>query len=134
MFRIARVVALLACVTLVACGTTRAQIESDNPVRPNATPPFGMEEFFKDVPHQPIPTRVRLGRWLFFDKRLSGDGTMSCASCHRPEFAFSEPTSVSTGIGGRQGTRKAPSIINLAARTILPARCRQRAPNNVVHS
>jgi len=79
-----------------------------------------MEEFFKDVPHQPVPTRVRLGRWLFFDKRLSADGTISCASCHRPEFAFSEPSAVSTGIGGRKGTRKAPSLVNLATRTILP--------------
>src|SRR5688572_25326205 len=107
-------------ITLSACGPSRAALESDNPIRPNATPPFGMEEFFKDVPHQPIPTRVRLGRWLFFDTRLSADGTVSCASCHRPEFAFSEPTAVSTGIGGRQGTRKSPSLVNLAARTILP--------------
>lgn len=108
--------------TVAACGPTRAQLESDNPVRPNAAPPFGMEEFFKDVPHQPIPTRVRLGRWLFFDTRLSADGSVSCASCHRPEHAFSEPTAVSTGIGGHQGTRKAPSLVNLAARTVLPDR------------
>ena len=107
-------------ITLSACGPSRAALENDNPIRPNAAPPFGMEEFFKDVPHQPIPTRVRLGRWLFFDTRLSADGTVACASCHRPEFAFSEPTAVSTGIGGRQGTRKSPSLVNLAARTILP--------------
>jgi cytochrome c peroxidase len=106
--------------TLVACGPTRAQLESDNPVRPNAPPPFGMEEFFKDVPHQPVPTRVRLGRWLFFDKRLSADNTVSCASCHQPEFAFSQTTAVSTGINGVKGTRKAPSLVNLAARTVLP--------------
>ena len=105
--------------TLVACGPTRAQLESDNPVRPNAPPPFGMEEFFK-VPHQPVPTRVRLGRWLFFDKRLSADSTLSCASCHQPEFAFSQTTAVSTGINGVKGTRKAPSLVNLAARTVLP--------------
>lgn len=107
-------------ILLAACGPSRAALESDNPIRPNAAPPFGMEEFFKDVPHQPVPTRVRLGRWLFFDTRLSADGTVACASCHRPEFAFSEPTAVSTGIGGRQGTRKSPSLVNLAARTILP--------------
>ena len=111
---------MLVCVTLIACGPTRGDLESDNPVRPNTPPPFGMEEFFKDVPHQPVPTRVRLGRWLFFDKRLSADGSVSCATCHRPEFAFSEQTPVSTGVGGRHGTRKAPSIVNLAARTILP--------------
>ena len=116
--------ALIVCVVLsagvAACGPTRAQLEADNPVRPNAAPPFGMEEFFKDVPHQPVPTRVRLGRWLFFDRRLSADRTLACASCHRPEYAFSELTPVSTGIGGRTGTRKAPSLVNLAARTVLP--------------
>jgi cytochrome c peroxidase len=113
----------IACVVVasfVACGPTRAQLESDNPIRPNAPPPFGMEEFFRDVPHQPVPTRTRLGRWLFFDKRLSADGSIACASCHRPEHAFSEPTAVSTGIDGRRGTRKAPSLVNLAARTVLP--------------
>jgi cytochrome c peroxidase len=120
MVRFAPAAVVVIAVTLAACGSSRADLESDNPVRPNIAPPFGMDEFFKGVPHQPVPTRVRLGRWLFFDKRLSADGTISCASCHRPEFAFSEPTPVSTGVGGRQGTRKAPSLVNLAARTILP--------------
>jgi len=111
---------LLLIAALAACGPTRAQLESDNPVRPNAPPPFGMEEFFKDMPQKPIPTRVRLGRWLFFDKRLSADNTLSCASCHQPEFAFSQTTAVSTGINGVKGTRKAPTLVNLAARTVLP--------------
>jgi cytochrome c peroxidase len=60
------------------------------------------------------PEKVRLGRWLFYDGRLSGDGTVSCATCHRPEHAFSEPTARSTGVGGRQGTRKAQTIVNAA--------------------
>jgi cytochrome c peroxidase len=112
----------VACVvaSVVACAPSRLQLEKDNPVLPNRPAPFGMEEFFRDVPHQPVPTRTRLGRWLFFDRRLSGDGSISCASCHRPEHAFSEPTAVSTGIDGRRGTRKAPSLVNLAARTVLP--------------
>lgn len=79
-----------------------------------------MEEFFDEAPQKPVPRRVRLGRWLFYDRRLSVDGTVSCATCHRPEFAFSEPTPVSTGVGGQRGRRKAPSLINLAARTTLP--------------
>lgn len=110
----------LVFATLAGCGPTRAELERDNPVRPNAPPPFGMEEFFRDVPHQPMPTRTRLGRWLFFDTRLSADGSIACASCHRPDHAFSGPTSVSIGIDGRRGTRKAPSLVNLAARTVLP--------------
>jgi len=116
----AALLAFVMTVALAACGPSQAQLEGDNPVRPNAAPPFGMEEFFKDVPQQPVPTRVRLGRWLFFDTRLSSDRTLACASCHRPEYAFSELTPVSTGIGGRKGTRKAPSLVNLAARTVLP--------------
>src|SRR5688572_25046328 len=46
------------------------------------------------------PSRLRLGRSLFFDRRLSADGTVACASCHRPEHGFSEQTSVSSGIRG----------------------------------
>jgi len=79
-----------------------------------------MEEFFEEAPAKPLPRRVRLGRWLFYDQRLSVDGTVSCATCHRPEHAFSEPTPVSTGVGGQRGRRKAPSLVNLAARTTLP--------------
>jgi cytochrome c peroxidase len=58
------------------------------------------------------PEKVRLGRWLFFDPRLSADGSVSCATCHRPEHAFSDTTAVSRGVGGRTGTRKSPSILN----------------------
>jgi cytochrome c peroxidase len=57
---------------------------------------------------------VRLGRWLFYDTRLSSDGTVACATCHRPENAFSQPTAVSTGVGGQKGRRKAPSFVNAA--------------------
>ena len=62
----------------------------------------------------PSAERVRLGRWLFFDKRLSKDGTLSCASCHQPEHAFSQTTRVATGSAGATGKRKVPTIINLA--------------------
>jgi len=55
-------------------------------------------------------------------------GQCPARPCHRPEYAFSEPTPVSTGIAGRRGRRKAPSIINLAAHTVLPdARESERA-------
>lgn len=53
-----------------------------------------------------------MGRWLFFDGRLSSDGTVPCAACHRPENAFSEPTPHSTGVGGKTGNRKSPTFIN----------------------
>jgi len=47
-------------------------------------------------------------------QRLSADNTVACATCHRPDHKFSEPTAVSTGIGGQKGRRKAPSLVNQA--------------------
>jgi cytochrome c peroxidase len=88
--------------------------ELDNPIVPLAPPPLGMEDYFNGAKTQPDPKRVRLGRWLFYDTRLSGDASVSCATCHRPEHAFSEPTPVSTGIRGQKGLRKAPTFINQA--------------------
>tara|TARA_B110000902_G_scaffold80143_2_gene95266 strand:- start:3188 stop:4246 length:1059 start_codon:yes stop_codon:yes gene_type:complete len=57
---------------------------------------------------------VRLGRHLFWEKKLSGDNNMNCASCHLPEKAFSDPSSVSTGINGDLGKRNAMVLQNLA--------------------
>ncbi len=56
--------------------------------------------------------KVELGRTLFFDKRLSADNTVSCATCHDPKFGFSDRLPVSTGIKGQKGTRSAPTVIN----------------------
>jgi cytochrome c peroxidase len=119
MRRLLLAVVIAGVIALNACGPTTAQLDADNPITPTAPPPFGMEEFFA-AGHTPDPARARLGRWLFYDARLSADRSMSCATCHRPEFAFSEPQGVATGIRGTRGRRKTPGIINLAARTELP--------------
>ncbi len=60
---------------------------------------------------------VELGRKLFYEKRLSGDNTMSCGSCHAPAKAFTEDNRVSTGIDGIEGTRNASALINLGWNT-----------------
>jgi cytochrome c peroxidase len=57
---------------------------------------------------------VALGRKLFFDPILSGDGTQSCASCHSPQLAFAENSAFSTGIDGIQGTLSAMPLFNMA--------------------
>ena len=88
--------------------------EADNPILPLPAPPLGVDQSLADLPDPPTPERVRLGRWLFFDKRLSGDGTISCASCHQSPSGFSQRSAVSTGINGKLGKRKAPPILNLA--------------------
>lgn len=58
------------------------------------------------------PARAALGQKLFFEPRLSDDGTVSCASCHDPARAFTDGRPVSIGIYGRIGQRNAPTILN----------------------
>ncbi len=58
------------------------------------------------------PDKVALGQKLFFDGRLSADGTVACATCHDPARAFSDGRPVSIGIHGRAGQRNAPTILN----------------------
>jgi cytochrome c peroxidase len=66
----------------------------------------------------PTPvTKAKLGEMLFFDPILSEDSTISCASCHRPEFAFADTVSFSKGVHARLGARNAPSVMNMASRT-----------------
>lgn len=59
-------------------------------------------------------SKEELGKLLFFDPILSRDGTISCASCHLPAFAFADTTAVSKGVGGKSGTRNTPSAMNLS--------------------
>lgn len=63
-------------------------------------------------------TKSDLGKKLFFDKRLSKNNQVSCASCHRPEFAFADTSAVSIGVYGRMGKRNSPSVMNLASREV----------------
>ena len=110
------VVGLVALVTAACSSAASAPPpwEADNPVVAVPKAPLGAEIDLASLTEPPTPERVRLGRWLFYDKRLSADDTVACATCHRPEHAFSEPTAVSTGIGGQKGRRKAPSLVNQA--------------------
>jgi cytochrome c peroxidase len=58
------------------------------------------------------PEKIDLGKKLFFDGRLSADGTVACATCHDPTHAFTDGRPVSIGIDGRAGQRNAPTILN----------------------
>src|SRR5262245_60527934 len=64
-------------------------------------------------PGNPVtPEKVALGRRLYFDKRLSRDGTVACATCHDPAKGWSDGKRVSEGIGGKKGARNAPTVLN----------------------
>ena len=77
------------------------------------------------LPKMPIPAqnlqteaKVELGRMLFFDPRLSKDNTISCASCHVPAAGFADPRQFSLGMGGQQGGRNAPTVLNTGYQTL----------------
>jgi cytochrome c peroxidase len=61
---------------------------------------------------QPTAERIELGRKLFFDPRLSQDGTIACATCHDPNRGWSDGRTVAVGIRNQSGTRNSPTIIN----------------------
>jgi cytochrome c peroxidase len=75
----------------VPADATRAAIPSDNPQ---------------------TPEKIALGQKLFFDGRLSADGTVACSTCHDPARAFTDGRPSSIGIKGRTGQRNAPTILN----------------------
>lgn len=64
-------------------------------------------------------TKERLGEMLFFDPILSEDSSISCASCHKPAFAFADTSAFSKGVHGRIGNRNTPSAMNVSARDFL---------------
>ena len=70
---------------------TRAAIPADNPQ---------------------TPEKISLGQKLFFDRRLSVDGTVSCSTCHDPAFAFTDRKRTSVGVKGGVGQRNAPTVLN----------------------
>lgn len=59
------------------------------------------------------PAKIELGKKLFFDRRLSGDGTMSCVTCHAPETAFSDWQETSFSYPTTRNWRNAPTLINI---------------------
>jgi cytochrome c peroxidase len=76
--------------------------------------PLGLQASSAYVPddNPPTPERVALGRLLYFDGRLSKDGSVSCATCHEPEHGFAQDRPTAAGVGGQLGTRNAPTVLN----------------------
>jgi len=99
------VAGLSLSVLIVVCGTAMAESVT-------AHPPLGLPALpvLSAVP----PELLTLGSRLFFDRRLSADGSVSCATCHIPEKAFSDNRSLAQGNGDAMGTRNTPSLLNVA--------------------
>jgi len=76
--------------------------------------PLGLPEvpWPKDNPY--TKAKADLGRILYFDKRLSANGTISCATCHHMTCGYSDCRVIAVGIDGKVGERHSPTIINAA--------------------
>jgi len=83
-------------------------------------PATGLDRPFPPLRGEPpTPARVALGRLLFFDPLLSGDGSLSCAHCHRPELAFSDGRRTALGRAGTVLTRNTPTLYNVGFKQAL---------------
>ncbi len=76
--------------------------------------PLGLPDLEVPADNPMTPEKVALGRKLYFDKRLSFDDTVSCATCHDLRLAGTDGGPVSTGINGQKGGRSAPPSVNAA--------------------
>ena len=79
--------------------------------------PLGLPPVYYPDDNLYSKARALLGELLYFDKRLSSDGTVSCATCHSVQHGFTDGAAVSTGISGQKGGRSAPTVINRAYST-----------------
>ncbi len=77
-------------------------------------PPLGLDDVPVPENNPMTPAKVELGRRLFFEKRISADGTVACASCHMPRRGYSNGRQYAIGIGGKIGLRNAPTVLNAA--------------------
>lgn len=80
------------------------------------------EWLLPEVPYpennKPNAARVELGKMLFFDTRLSGDGNMSCATCHSPLFGWSDGLPTAKGFKSKVLGRASPTVTNSAYNTL----------------
>jgi cytochrome c peroxidase len=102
-------------VALLAAGSVQAQTTQQPALLQQA------RQIFKPLPEnmftpkfQATTAQIALGRQLFFDPRLSVDGTVSCATCHRPELFGSDGLPKSVGAKQRENARNAPTVLNAA--------------------
>lgn len=104
--------AVLAAVIILAAGCSDTPSSRTEPY--TLILPLGLDSSAQYIPEDNPMTaaKVELGRKLFFDARLSLDGTVSCATCHNPSLGFSDGRARAMGIYGQEFKRSAPTLIN----------------------
>jgi cytochrome c peroxidase len=109
----------LAVVIIVSLALFRQLNQRSVPSMPIGTrveikAPLGLPPVPIPADNPPTVETIALGRRLYYDTRLSGDGSISCATCHSPEAGFADPRPVSEGVGKKKGKRNSPTVFNSA--------------------
>jgi len=113
---------ILAAIPLAAqaLGPESSQSQTGKPAKAAVAQPgipLGLPALKVPDDNPITPEKVDLGKLLYFDKRVSKNGTVSCATCHDPKTAWAENEPTSTGIHDQKGGRNAPTVINAAYAT-----------------
>ena len=111
--------AALLAVAMTGCTATK-EVEKPKeeapkgPVAYKVSYPLGLDAESANIPKDNPLTeeKIKLGKRLYFEKSLSIDGSIACASCHIPDKGFADPRQFSIGVGGKKGGRQAPTVIN----------------------
>jgi cytochrome c peroxidase len=117
-------------ILLALCGctaTTTAPKAEEKKIEAPASPagtvveikaPLGLPAVPLPADNPPTAETIALGRKLYYDAKLSVDGTVSCAFCHDPNKGFSDGQPTSLGVKGQRGGRNAPTVWNSAYSTV----------------
>jgi cytochrome c peroxidase len=117
--RLVFVLILVVVLALVGYWYYRAQQELAPPAKPVGAAvalaaPLGLPPVPVPADNPPTADTIALGRRLYYDPLLSVDNTVACASCHHPDFGFSDGKQFSEGVQGKKGGRNAPTVFNAA--------------------
>jgi cytochrome c peroxidase len=95
---------VIRCALLIGWAAIPALAGTLDPLTSVPIPPHNVQ----------TPEKIELGKQLFFDRRLSGDGTMNCATCHDPERAFTDGLELSLSYPTTRNWRNSPTLVNTA--------------------
>ncbi len=106
---------LFVIILVISCSRKEIILQTTDQKTSAEIDPGFPDPFYKSENNAPDEKKFQLGRQLFYEKGLSADGTISCASCHKQSSAFSDAGhDKSEGVHKQQGLRNAPGLFNLA--------------------